>query len=139
MDKFTGHNAVFSTTINQACGRFLPQPTKMGFDSPRWRRQSTDGRGERIRTSDPLLPKQMRYQAAPRPDRREGVLATSRARRQRGAAYSDRLRISLKMAVARTSSRSRTRATPSTKATSRVMRVTRETPVTQSPPRAMAR
>ncbi len=26
------------------------------------------GRGERIRTSDPLLPKQMRYQAALRPD-----------------------------------------------------------------------
>jgi hypothetical protein len=24
-------------------------------------------RGERIRTSDPLLPKQVRYQAAPRP------------------------------------------------------------------------
>ena len=27
-----------------------------------------NGRGERIRTFDPLLPKQMRYQAAPRPD-----------------------------------------------------------------------
>ncbi len=27
-----------------------------------------NGRGERIRTSDPLLPKQMRYQAALRPD-----------------------------------------------------------------------
>ena len=26
------------------------------------------GRGERIRTSDPLLPKQMRYQAALHPD-----------------------------------------------------------------------
>jgi hypothetical protein len=26
------------------------------------------GRGERIRTSDPLLPKQVRYQAALRPD-----------------------------------------------------------------------
>ncbi len=26
------------------------------------------GRGERIRTSDPLLPKQVRYRAAPRPD-----------------------------------------------------------------------
>src|SRR3989304_3153048 len=32
----------------------------------RWRRQS--GRGDWIRTSDPLLPKQMRYQAALRPD-----------------------------------------------------------------------
>ncbi len=27
----------------------------------------TQSRGERIRTSDPLLPKQVRYQAAPRP------------------------------------------------------------------------
>ncbi len=26
------------------------------------------GRGERIRTSDPLLPKQVRYQAAPHPE-----------------------------------------------------------------------
>jgi hypothetical protein len=26
------------------------------------------GRGERIRTSDPLVPNQVRYQAAPRPD-----------------------------------------------------------------------
>ena len=29
---------------------------------------SAQNRGERIRTSDPLLPKQVRYQAAPRPD-----------------------------------------------------------------------
>ena len=28
------------------------------------------GRGERIRTFDPLVPNQMRYQAALRPDRR---------------------------------------------------------------------
>ncbi len=28
----------------------------------------TVGRGERIRTFDPLVPNQMRYQAAPRPD-----------------------------------------------------------------------
>lgn len=27
-----------------------------------------DGRGDRIRTCDPLFPKQMRYQAAPLPD-----------------------------------------------------------------------
>ena len=27
-----------------------------------------NGRGDRIRTCDPLLPKQMRYQAAPLPD-----------------------------------------------------------------------
>ncbi len=29
------------------------------------------GRGDWIRTSDPLLPKQMRYQAAPLPDTAE--------------------------------------------------------------------
>ena len=32
------------------------------------KRNRLDGRGERIRTSDPLLPKQVRYQAALRPD-----------------------------------------------------------------------
>ena len=32
-----------------------------------------NGRGERIRTSDPLLPKQVRYQAALRPDYVVGV------------------------------------------------------------------
>ncbi len=41
----------------------------MGF---RWKllklRTNIIGRGERIRTSDPLLPKQVRYQAALRPD-----------------------------------------------------------------------
>src|SRR5580658_2239789 len=31
-------------------------------------KKTSDGRGERIRTSDPLLPKQMSYQAALRPD-----------------------------------------------------------------------
>ena len=30
--------------------------------------QSKNGRGDRIRTCDPLLPKQMRYQTAPLPD-----------------------------------------------------------------------
>src|SRR5688500_17996899 len=35
--------------------------------SPGWC-QACDGRGDRIRTCDPLLPKQMRYQAAPLPD-----------------------------------------------------------------------
>jgi hypothetical protein len=29
---------------------------------------SCNGRGAQIRTEDPLLPKQVRYQAAPRPD-----------------------------------------------------------------------
>ena len=33
-------------------------------------RRDGDGRGDRIRTCDPLLPKQMRYQAAPLPDDR---------------------------------------------------------------------
>ncbi len=31
------------------------------------------GRGERIRTSDPLRPRQVRYQAALRPDRKSGL------------------------------------------------------------------
>ncbi len=31
------------------------------------------GRSERIRTSDPLLPKQVRYQAALRSDRQRGI------------------------------------------------------------------
>ena len=34
------------------------------------------GRGKRIRTSDPLLPKQMRYQAAPCPDYRNITFPT---------------------------------------------------------------
>ena len=34
-----------------------------------------DGRSERIRTSDPLYPKQVRYQAAPRSD--EGLFSQS--------------------------------------------------------------
>lgn len=34
--------------------------------------QENTGRSERIRTSDPLLPKQVRYQAALRSDRRWG-------------------------------------------------------------------
>ena len=40
------------------------QPTPEGAPHP----PALSGRGERIRTFDPLLPKQMRYQAAPRPD-----------------------------------------------------------------------
>ncbi len=41
-----------------------------------------NGRGERIRTSDPLLPKQVRYQAALRPEfraARAGIRLTSQA------------------------------------------------------------
>jgi hypothetical protein len=33
-----------------------------------WFFRSRNGRGERIRTSDPLLPKQVRYQTALRPE-----------------------------------------------------------------------
>ena len=44
-----------------------------------------DGRGERIRTSDPLLPKQVRYQAAPRP-----VAATTLLLRPKRALYPSR-------------------------------------------------
>src|SRR5438093_10807808 len=47
-----------------------------GLRSPR-------GRGAQIRTGDPLLPKQVRYQAALRPDRRGGSLESSK-RRPRG-------------------------------------------------------
>jgi hypothetical protein len=36
------------------------------------------GRDERIRTSDPLLPKQVRYQAAPRPDSRTPLASAAR-------------------------------------------------------------
>src|SRR4051794_21244924 len=45
-------------------------------------RQGTDdeiGRGDWIRTSDPLLPKQMRYQAALRPDSRRALARRSNA------------------------------------------------------------
>ena len=38
-----------------------------------WR---TNGRGERIRTSDPLCPRQVRYQAALRPDEAESTIMT---------------------------------------------------------------
>ena len=46
-------------------------------------RPQKNGRADRIRTCDPLLPKQMRYQAALRPD-----LTTRRAPRGRGAGNS---------------------------------------------------
>ena len=38
------------------------------FDQPVTGTRAKAGRGGRIRTCDPLLPKQMRYQAALRPD-----------------------------------------------------------------------
>ncbi len=44
------------------------------------------GRSERIRTSDPLLPKQVRYQTALRSDRARGV-TLSRGSLQEGAAH----------------------------------------------------
>jgi hypothetical protein len=48
-----------------------PPPLALEFQAGRNLTQIVDfrnGRGERIRTSDPLLPKQVRYQAALRPD-----------------------------------------------------------------------
>jgi hypothetical protein len=48
----------------QRCRRHKNQQVAKG-DGPFGR---GDGRGDRIRTCDPLLPKQMRYQAAPLPD-----------------------------------------------------------------------
>src|SRR5579862_366605 len=36
-----------------------------------WNGRSEDGRGDRIRTCDPLLPKQVRYQTALRPEEAE--------------------------------------------------------------------
>ena len=49
------------------------------------KRKEKDGRDDWIRTSDPLLPKQMRYQAAPRPDGKDKELKYKRyaANRQR--------------------------------------------------------
>lgn len=41
--------------------------------------KGSGGRGERIRTFDPLLPKQLRYQAALHPD--EAVIVASRCRK----------------------------------------------------------
>jgi hypothetical protein len=51
------------------------------------KRKEKDGRDDWIRTSDPLLPKQMRYQAAPRPDSKDKELKYKRnaAIRQRCA------------------------------------------------------
>ena len=43
-----------------------------------------NGRGERIRTSDPLVPNQVRYQTAPRP---EGALMIGRARLGKSSLY----------------------------------------------------
>ncbi len=53
------------------CGCVAPSLTLGIFSakpSPGWFRLAEDGRGDRIRTCDPLFPKQMRYQAAPLPD-----------------------------------------------------------------------
>ena len=52
--------------IMYACAETTKGGTKSAALLPS--RTSVDGRGERIRTSDPLYPKQVRYQAAPRPE-----------------------------------------------------------------------
>ena len=44
--------------------RLLLYPTELRTEGP----SRLNGRGERIRTFDPLLPKQMRYQTALHPD-----------------------------------------------------------------------
>ena len=49
------------------------------------------GRGERIRTSDILLPKQALYQAEPRPDRGPGYLVERKPAGNRGAVPAERL------------------------------------------------
>jgi hypothetical protein len=41
---------------------------RKAHDGEPWAFKCLNGRGEKIRTSDPLLPKQVRYQAALRPD-----------------------------------------------------------------------
>ena len=60
------------------CGRALwgsPETQKAGPGSPD--RPVSCGRGERIRTSDPLHPMQVRYQAALRPDVNRAIIAGS--------------------------------------------------------------
>ena len=42
---------------------------KWTLPEPDWRMMDIIGRGDRIRTYDPLRPRQVRYQAALRPDR----------------------------------------------------------------------
>src|SRR6185436_19580092 len=46
------------------------------------RRRKSSGRGEKIRTSDPLHPMQVRYQAALRPDRNYRLYRSEGSRRQ---------------------------------------------------------
>ena len=60
-----------------------------GKIDPRIELSGDDGRGDRIRTCDPLLPKQMRYQAALLPDAgapnaQKPPAATGKAQAKRG-------------------------------------------------------
>ena len=58
-----------------------------GSRSPGWRREINDlagvGRGDRIRTCDPLVPNQVRYQPAPLPDMSMGIEANAPSARRR--------------------------------------------------------
>src|SRR5436309_15189143 len=51
--------------------RAIPATSATQDVTPVLPRNSKSGRGDWIRTSDPLRPRQVRYQAALRPDRRE--------------------------------------------------------------------
>src|SRR5205085_11922370 len=77
-----------------ACPEGLEPPTcclegscsiQLSYGQQVWKRKR-DGRGERIRTFDPLLPKQLRYQAALHPERRIVPSGVDCARRRPAAA-----------------------------------------------------
>ena len=63
-------------------GRAIDTREHVGLLKPR----IEGGRGERIRTSDPLVPNQMRYQAAPRPETFRRAPVLPRRPRRRNAA-----------------------------------------------------
>ena len=49
-------------------GATIRRSNQLNYTHHKKQERGRSGRGERIRTSDPLLPKQVRYQAAPHPD-----------------------------------------------------------------------